>query len=94
MDLQVAAVVQHLVHALVKSQLDFCNVELPVKNIQKWQPVQNSSDRWSGQFDYVGPLHQQLHKLLICFGGPTEDAGVNNLGPGYLPIPCLFLPIS
>ncbi|KAF7252444.1 Vitamin D-binding protein [Varanus komodoensis] len=82
-------------HALVTSQLDFCNmlyVGLPLKTVRILQMVQNRASRLltgTGCCSHKTPLLCQLHWLPIevraqCKVLVITYKALNNLGPGYL----------
>ncbi|KAF7253873.1 putative RNA-directed DNA polymerase from transposon BS [Varanus komodoensis] len=84
-----------VIHALVTSQLDFCNalyVGLPLKTVRILQLVQNRAARLlmgTGRCSHITPVLRQLHWLPIEVRAQfkvlvmTYEA-LNGLGPGYL----------
>ncbi|KAF7238180.1 Complement C1q-like protein 3 [Varanus komodoensis] len=82
-------------HALVTSQLDFCNllyVGLPLKTVQILQLVQNRAARLltgTGHCVHITPVLRQLHWLPIEVRAQFRVLvitykALNGLGPGYL----------
>ncbi|KAF7239784.1 Solute carrier family 2, facilitated glucose transporter member 11 [Varanus komodoensis] len=82
-------------HALVTSQLDFCNalyVGLPLKTVRILQMVQNRAARLltgTGRYSPITPVLHQLHWLPIEVRAQFKVLvitykALNGLGPGYL----------
>ncbi|KAF7249703.1 putative uncharacterized transposon-derived protein F52C9.6, partial [Varanus komodoensis] len=82
-------------HALVTSQLDFCNalyVGLPLKTVRILQLVQNRAARLltgTGRCSHITPVLRQLHWLPIEVRAQFKVLvitykALNGLGPGYL----------
>ncbi|KAF7239230.1 RNA-directed DNA polymerase from mobile element jockey [Varanus komodoensis] len=82
-------------HALVTSQLDFCNalyVGLPLKTVRILQLVQNRAARLltgTGHYGHMTPVLRQLHWLPIEVRAQFKvlvitHKALNGLGPGYL----------
>ncbi|XP_061471923.1 uncharacterized protein LOC133379865 [Rhineura floridana] len=84
-----------VVHALVTSKLDYCNVlymGLPLRTVQKLQLVKNAAarlvtgTRW---FEHVKPILAHLHWLPVYFRAQFKVLvltykALHSLGPQYL----------
>ncbi|KAF7237088.1 Stomatin-like protein 1, partial [Varanus komodoensis] len=83
------------IHALVTSQLDYCNVlsmRLPLKTVQILQLVQNRAARLltgTGHYSHIMPVLCQCHWLAIEVQAQFKVLvltykALSGLGPGYL----------
>ena len=84
-----------MTHALVTSQLDYCNtldVGLPLECVQKLQWVQNAAASLltvAAYGEHTTPLLQQLHWLPVRFRAQFKVLvltykALKGLGPSYL----------